>query len=67
MYVNGKGINKDNVKAYSWFYAAATDDEPRAIKALKKIEKKLQPAELAEALEEGADLCAIAEEDDLAD
>ncbi|MCH9049367.1 MAG: sel1 repeat family protein, partial [Proteobacteria bacterium] len=67
LYANGKGIKKDNVKAYSWFYAAATDDEPRAIKALKKIEKKLQPSELVEALEEGADLCGIAEEDDSAD
>ena len=38
-----------------------------AIKALKKIEKKLQPSELVEALEEGADLCGIAEEDDSAD
>ena len=67
LYANGSGIKKDNAKAYSWFYAAAADSESRASKALKKIEKKLQGEELAEALKEGQSLSATRARDDYLD
>lgn len=58
MYAKGRGVAKDYTKAYSWLYVAATANEPHALRAIRKIENKLNHAELAYAIKAGKRLSA---------
>ncbi len=51
MYANGKGVPRDYPRAYAWVSVAAESELPQAGRLLKKIGKKLNPAELGRALE----------------
>ncbi len=58
MYSKGRGLPKDHIKAYSWIYVAASGNEPNALKAINKIEKKLNQAEKAYAIKVGKRILA---------
>jgi TPR repeat protein len=65
LYATGKGITKDNIKAYSWVSVAMPNEsgdgeprkgEPRAEAAMKKIKKDLTAKELSEAIKAAEEL-----------
>ena len=49
MYAGGRGVPQDYVKAYMWFILASVDGNEVAISNRNAIEKRLKPAQIAEA------------------
>jgi TPR repeat protein len=49
MLAQGKGVKKDGVLAYMWLHLASTGGYQKADKWLKKVGKKLTPAQIEEA------------------
>jgi uncharacterized protein len=49
MYAEGRGVPQDFVRAYMWFSLAAAQGEQRAVKTLDMAERKITPAQIAEA------------------
>ena len=49
MYVIGEGVPKDNATTYMWWNIAASKGYPAARKKLDILEKKMSPAQIAEA------------------
>src|SRR5690606_40540771 len=56
-YERGQGVEQDPVKAYAWMYAAARNNETRALKALNAMRENLSRAELLEAEKLGKRYC----------
>ena len=48
-YIQGRGKIKDNVEAYKWLNLAASKGVEEASKALKLIESKMTPEQVADA------------------
>jgi TPR repeat protein len=49
MYAEGRGVPQDYVLAHMWFSLAAAQSEQRAVKALDMAERRMTPAQIAEA------------------
>jgi uncharacterized protein len=49
MYAEGRGVPQDYVRAHMWFSLAAARGEQRAIKTLDMAERRMTPAQIAEA------------------
>ena len=49
MYAEGRGVPQDYVMAHMWFSLAAARGEQKAVQALEMAERKMTPAQLAEA------------------
>lgn len=49
LYGQGRGVKKDGVSAYMWLHLAASNGYKKAEKWLKKVGKKLTPAQIEEA------------------
>ena len=46
MYVNGRGVPKDDVAAYAWYSVAATSGDYNAPKKRDAIKRSLTPSQL---------------------
>ena len=49
MYAEGRGVPQDYVRAHMWFSLAAAQGVQRAVKTLNMAERKMTPAQIAEA------------------
>ena len=49
MYAKGDGVPQDSVRAHMWLDLSAAQGNQRAIKTLEVAERKMTPAEIAEA------------------
>ena len=51
MYTNGHGVPRDFIRAYMWLSLAVAQDDQIAAEDRNRIERRMTPAQLAEALE----------------
>jgi TPR repeat protein len=49
MYAEGRGVPQDYVRAHMWFSLSAAQGEQKAVKALDMAERRMTPAQIAEA------------------
>jgi uncharacterized protein len=49
MYAEGRGVPQDDVRAHMWFSLSTAQGEQRAVKALDMAERRMTPAQIAEA------------------
>ena len=49
MYAEGRGVPQDYVRAHMWFNLSAAKGEQRAVKVLDMAERRMTPAQIAEA------------------
>jgi uncharacterized protein len=49
MYAEGRGVTQDYLLAYMWFNLSAAQGEQKAAKALDMVERRMTPAQIAEA------------------
>ena len=49
MYAEGRGVGQDYVNAHMWFNLAAAQGEQKAVTALEMAERRMTPAQIAEA------------------
>ncbi len=49
MYINGKGVRRNYVRAYMWLSLAAKQGYKRAVSSQGQLEREMTPGELAEA------------------
>ena len=49
MYAEGRGVPQDYVRAHMWFDLAAAQGEPKAATVLEMAERRMTPAQIAEA------------------
>jgi TPR repeat protein len=49
MYAEGRGVPQNYVLAHMWFSLAAKQGEQRAVKTLDMAERRMTPAQIAEA------------------
>ena len=49
MYENGQGVTEDLVQAHMWLHISGADEDAKKINARDDIEKKMTPAQIAEA------------------
>jgi hypothetical protein len=49
MYAEGRGVPQDYDRAHMWFSLAAAQGEQKAVKALDMAERRMTPAQIAEA------------------
>ena len=49
MYVEGRGVPQDYVRAHMWFSLSAAQGEQRAVKTLEMAERRMTPAQINEA------------------